>query len=354
MPLPTVQLRPESFGANDTTYIRLTPNWDATTIGLDEEHPFTPVDIAIGEDEYIFVADSLNNRIITLQKSGEQVTAYNLGKIGPVPHPTGVAIDEKLNLLIVNETNQVFVWNQFFNYAGIDLSGDQAGRDSLYDLNVFYTDPDPQAQFHGIAFGPENENSVFITDKRNNRILQLRIQGVEAIQLQSGYPHPRFAGFYEKDIAQYGSGAGTVDNPRGITADDDGYVYITQLGGNFLVQKLESNGVLYKSVYTLYQDPIMDLGRFSGPSDIALGQEDAIFVLDRAAGGEVLKFHNRGAFAGHPADLGNEGLVDARFESPASIAVSREEIVYVANTAANQIERFKYSVSEDDLPDEDR
>lgn len=352
MPLPSVQVSPESFGANDTSYIHLLPDWDASTIGYEAEQPMTPVDIVIGEDEYIFVADSLNNRVITLLRSGVLAKQHNLDQIGPVAHPTGLAIDEKLNLLIVNGTHKIFVWNQFFNYTGIDLSGDQAGLDSLYGITTFYTDPDPGSQFHSIAFGPAAENSVFVTDKKNNRILKLSIEMVAGVRLQTGYQYPRFEGFYEQDIAQYGSGAGTVDNPRGITLDDEGNVYFTQLEGNFLVQKLEPEGNQYVSAYTLYEDPIMDLGRFRGPSDIALGKEDAIFVVDRAAGGKVMKFHNRGAEAGELADLGNAGLVEARFNSPASIAVSSNEIVYIANTKKHRIDRYQYTVSESDLPDE--
>ena len=46
MQLPTVQINPESFGTNDTSYIHLTPDWDAAALGYSQEFPFTPVDIA--------------------------------------------------------------------------------------------------------------------------------------------------------------------------------------------------------------------------------------------------------------------------------------------------------------------
>ena len=69
MLLPSVQSSIESFGANDTSYIHLNPDWDAATTGYTSANPMTPVDIAIGDDDYIFIADSANNQIITLLKS---------------------------------------------------------------------------------------------------------------------------------------------------------------------------------------------------------------------------------------------------------------------------------------------
>ena len=89
----------------------------------------------------------------------------------------------------------------------------------------------------------------------------------------------------------------------------------------------------------------MDLNRFISPTDIAIGFEDAIFVIDPGDSGRVSKFHNKGSQAGTKADLGRKGLVDARFTSPRGITVSDDEIVYVANTGANKIERYQYSIS---------
>ena len=87
MPLPVVERSLESFGANDTSYTQLLPDWDAPTLGYSSTAPFTPVDIAVGEDGYLFVADSANDRIVTLAKSGHVVTGQRLNTIAPIPHP---------------------------------------------------------------------------------------------------------------------------------------------------------------------------------------------------------------------------------------------------------------------------
>jgi hypothetical protein len=362
MPLPTVDSSPESFGANDTSYTHLNLIWDAATIGYAPPNPMTPVDIAIGEDGYLFFADSANNRVITVSEAGNIVTNQNLDSIEPIEAPLGIDIDSKLNLLIVNGTNTVYVWNQYLNNIGVDsvltgiteknnfiFSADAAKIDSLLGVHPFYIDENETSNFQRIAFGPSADSTIFITDKGNNRILELKIKFSGAVKLNNRRIQPTFYGVYEKDIATYGSGAGTVDNPRGITVDESGNIYFTQLGGNFLVQKLTKQGVDYISEFTLYEDQIMDLNRFQGPFDISLDNNENIFVIDSESG-KAYKFFNKGNRAGQVASLGRKGLSEATFNFPFSVVISHNDVVYIADTGNHSIERFQFSVSEEDLP----
>jgi hypothetical protein len=364
MMLPSVESSPEAFGANDTSYIHLTPDWDASVLGYSPATAMEPTDIAIGDDGYLFVADRANDRILTVTESGDEVTQQNLNKISPVSSPLGIAIDAKLNLLIVNGSNTIYCWNQYINNIGVtsvavdtnengDLlfSNDPQLLDSVQSIYPFYTDPDVNSSFFGVTFGPKSENTIFVTDAGTNRILKLGLYFSAHVKLEND-TIPLFSAKYIEDIATFGSGAGTVDNPRGITCDSRGNIYFTQLGGNFLVQKLIHLGNRYSSAYTLYIDPIMDLNRFVGPFDIALGQNDAIFVLDTQDNGRVSKFLNTGAHAGEEANLGNKGLSEATFDNPMGIAISESEVVYIANTNQHRIERYQYSISESDIPQE--
>ncbi len=367
LPLPSVRTSIESFGANDTSYIHLTPDWDASTIGYNALNPMTPTDIAIGDDDYIFVADSANDQILTLYKSGILASHQKLNPIDTVSGPIGIDINAKLNLLIVNGTNVIYCWNQYFNNIGVDsiavsvnwadtsfiFSSEDSLINSITGIYPFYIDDDVNSSFQGVALGPSTDNTVFVTDKGNNRILKLNMVFSTAVALKNGYLFPSFTGIKDTAIATFGSGAGTVDNPRGITTDNEGNVYFTQLGGYFFVQKLKEQGNQYVSSYTGYEDPIMDLNRFIAPYDIALGESNAIFVIDTGDSGRVSKFYNAGDQSGKIANIGRKGLVEARFKRPRGIAISSEEIVYIANTGQNRIERFKYTKSDDDIPDDD-
>jgi len=364
MPLPSVLSSPESFGANDTSYIHLTPDWTASSMGYFATNPMKPVDIAIGDDAYIFIADENNNRVIAVSQSGEVVGHQGLNKISPVEHPLGIDINSKLNLLIVNGTNTIYVWNQFINISGVRavafdttesgkliFTSDPSVIDSVLGVTPFYIDEDENSSFQDVAFGPVGDNTVFVTDKTTSRILKLYL-GVTGVVDIGRHNFPLFSGFYTEDIVKEGTGAGTADDPRSITCDADGNIYWTQLGANFLVQKIKPVGSGYIPAYELYKDPIMDLNRFIGPQALALGQEDAIFVLDTVDDGKVSKFHNKGTQAGKLANLGKKGLVDARFLNPMGIAVSDEEVVYITNTDNQSIERYQHSVSDDDIPQE--
>ncbi len=365
MPLPPLQYTPETFGANDTSYVHLTPDWSAASTGYEGNLPLVPVDMTIGIDGYIFVADSANDRILVLNQAGNVVREHNLDRIFPISAPSGIDIDAKLNLLIVNNTNKIYVWNQYLNIVGVDsvllfsnefpngyYAANTVKIDSLSGIHLFYEDEDETAQFNSIAFGPKGDNLVYATDKANNRIVELGLETSGAVKLKNGYPHRIFSGAYRQNIAEEGSGAGTVDSPVSITCDADGSVYFTQLGGNFLVQKLNKQGNSFSPAFTLYEDEIMDLERFTGPTDIALDADNDIFVIDAADSGRVSKFFNHGIFAGEQADLGNEGLSFVRFVQARSIVVSDDGVVYIANIFEHRIERYRYTISSDDLPEE--
>ncbi|MDZ7294816.1 MAG: NHL repeat-containing protein [candidate division KSB1 bacterium] len=357
LPLPAVATVARSFGASDTSYIPLSPEWDATTLGYLPTQAMVPTDVVIGEDGYIFVADSANDRVFVLSGAGRIAREHDLDQIGPVPGPLGIDIDQKLNLLIVNGGKVVWVWNQYLHQEGVDsiaspsgpFSANQASIDSVLRVHPFYVDEGRKTSFQGVAFGPVSSNTVFLTDKGNNRILRLRIVVSGRVRLRNGRVHPTFKGVYDGEVATYGSGAGTVDNPRGLTVDGEGNIYFTQLGGNFLVQKLKKQGDFYSSAYTLYQHPIMDLNRFAGPCDVALDPDGAIFVADTEAG-RVFKFFNKGSRAGHPASLGKSGLGQEQFARPRGIYVSADNVVYVADAGTHSIKRYRFSVSEADLP----
>lgn len=361
-PLPDVIVSPDLFGANDTSYVHLTPDWDASFMGYSESF-IEPSDIAIGNDGYLFIADKANNRVVTLSQAGQVLKYQNLNKIEPVENPLGLDIDSKLNLVIVNGTNTVYAWNQYINnigvvavITGLDSSGNyiyderQSKIDSVLGIYPIYIDPDPNASFQDVAFGPSADNTVFVTDNGTNRIISLKLVIQTAVKLANNRLHPLFLCEYDNTVASFGSGAGTVDDPRGITCDDNGNLYFTQLGGNFLVQKLLNENDVFTSAYVLYEDPIMDLDRFKGPLDIALGTDNAIFVVDAADSGRVSKFYNKGVKAGQVVDLGKQGLNAARFNNPMSIVVSDEEIVYIANTDNHKIERYQYTISDGDIP----
>jgi len=383
LPLPVPRTTNLSFGANDTSYIELNPVWDASFLGYNFSDPY---DITIGPDGVIFVADEGNDRIVALSKAGELLTNNGLGHIS-VSHPRGLAVDSKLNLLITNGSDTLYCWNQYFNFIGIDSVAekavvyDEASGDTLHltfqqiidrvqsgepmpnirglvfkhdpalveqarAIYPLYVDEDAGAQYNGVAAGPFGSEIIYVTESTIDKIIRLHLYPDMAVKTEDGFVLFRYRAFLERNIASFGSGAGTVDNPMGITTDADGNLYFTQLSGNFKVQKL--SGIDYSPVYILYQHPIMDLNRFDAPYDIALDDAGDIFVMDTGAK-KVFKFDNTGTGAGNLLSLGNKGIAKEEFNNGRGIMV-QDNVIYVVESGHNRIRRFQYSISESDIP----
>ena len=376
----------DAFGASDTNYVELNPQWNSSTIGVSFSNP---QDITIGLDGIIYVTDTGNNRVLPMAKSGEVLSRSGFETLTPIEHPYGVSVDSKLNVLIVNGTNTVYAWNQFLNFVDIDSVADRAlfydpRQDALRDMSFNeYVDslllgmpqldvveplfidnaalidsaravypmfryPERDAQINSVAAGPFGSEVFYITESAYDKISEIRIVPQLAVKTGSGSVLFRYRGLFLRDIASFGSGAGTVDDPWGIECDSDGHLYFTQLGGNFRVQKLDAPN--FNPAYVLGIHDIMDLDRFDSPRDISLDDQNAIFVIDTERQ-SVSKFDNAGRTAGQLADLGSKGLATDTFNQGRGIMVD-DNIVYVVESGQNRIRRYQYSVSEDDVPDD--
>jgi hypothetical protein len=388
LPLPTPNTQDNTFGANDTNYVELSPVWNGDNLGYSFDDPH---DMTIGIDGIIYVADTGNDRIVAMSKAGTILSARGLDRITDIPHPSGVSIDSKLNLLISNQTDTVYCWNQYFNFVDIDsaataalfidpqtnemiqltfdeyidrlikgepemelvrllFEANQAWIDDAKSLYPIYVAEQSGSSINCVAAGQYGSEIFYITESNFDKISEIQLVPEMAVKTSDGAVLFRYKGFFMRDIAQYGSGAGTVDDPWAIQVDDEGNLYFTQLGGNFRVQKL--NYPNFKPAYVLGVHDIMDLELFDAPMDIELDDQNAIFVIDRDTG-YVSKFHNGGRNAGQEAYLGQSGLVDAEFISAKGIAAT-DGIVYILESGENRIRRFQYSISDDDVPDDDK
>jgi len=383
MPLPAPRTNTDTFGANDTSYVELFPMWDQTVIGTPL---MAPSDLTMGPDGILYLANEGADQVLALSRAGEILPTPGLTGI---LHPRGVAIDSRLNLLVANGQQQIFCWNQYLNLVPIDSVAqvgvyyDPARRDTVHlsfsqllewaasgrtlpslqyylfeknealaswarGVTIFFEHENPTATLNGVTAGKYGSGLIYATDSRLDKIIQLQVVPDLAIKVSRRQILFHYRGIHIKDIASYGSGSGTVDDPWAITTDTEENIYFTQLGGNFRVQKLEAS--TFTPRYVLYQHDIMDLGRFTAPYDVTLDDAGAIFVLDTGAG-YVFKFGNSGTRAGQLLSMGRKGLAVTVFKDARGL-LARNQIVYVAETGANRIRRFQYSVSDADLPDD--
>ena len=88
-----------TIAVGDTVYLQLNPVW-----GTENGYGFNqPMDILLGREPLIYVADTGNDRILMLDLAGNI-----LGSSQPIPGPVALTQDGKLRLQVVTNSNKVF------------------------------------------------------------------------------------------------------------------------------------------------------------------------------------------------------------------------------------------------------
>lgn len=339
------------FNTGDERYIQVNPEWGGAPWNFND-----PNDIFISEDDYIYVADSA--RIIVLSKSGDVITSDNFGNdfsaIATIPNiddpampinPTGLCLDSKLNLYVVDNSKNIYVWNQYINniknsnpdgvdsiatqityrnnttgenviltprefylsvlydfdedYSKIKVTfiSDPAAMDSIYKPHVFYTEfKEEGAEFVSVAAAPFGTNYLYVSDGLQQRIAAIYVGRSSYLKLRNGVEIWQHKGIYDYDAATAGTGAGTVNDPTGMAVDEGGNIYYTQTGENFGLHKISySSSSGWSSSFALDVNEIMDLDRFAEPFDVATSPDGSIFIVDKAVN-EVQVYDNIGNF----------------------------------------------------------
>ncbi len=428
MILPEEQLEdpgtPTVPSTGDTTYLQVNPVWDSS-VGLR-----TPLDLSFARDGHIFIADSAATSIFVLDQGGVRVEGFdiliNLQDSDGIPiSPIDVDVDSKMNAFFIDGSNRIFRWNQYWKATGIDsvltaavfkdtLTGvtitieygtlawfeqlnfqdmiiveyhwtaDPAVLDSYLKPHLFYdgaNDPDyASARFSAITTVEDTRNHLFVTDYANDRILEIYYARNNFIKLSSGeYVWSHF-GVKISEPEDYGTGSGTVNKPLGLDVDYENNLYYCQTGEVFSVHKIYpdfSKGYLdYLSAFQLFKHDIMDLGRFSAPRDVAVDDNQMIYVSNSGAR-EIQVFNSNGSFfkkagileyrvdreLGYPSDslavvvdsteyfylVEETGLL----LNPAGITVDDRGVIYVCDPDQSSIFRFRLSnVLDEDLQPE--
>lgn len=394
-PLPTFYETEQS----DTSFIQIIPNWEQEDYGFS-----VPKDILIGEDSYLFIADSGNARIVVLDRAGNPIQTDEYGNdftgltnldipgVGII-QPYRLAQDQKMNLLIADGSNRVFAWNQYFNNIGVDsiatailLNNSSTNKrhlltqiDSLmfysnagyevqevrfekdenqiaeilsphifydgYDIkNILkdeYADPRNSKIVDIAAFGQDYNAGVYLMDYRYNRIIKGSYYIKNVLWLSNESIVFDYGCRFTEVVTGQGNGAGYVMEPNSISLDASGNIYYTQTGGNFLCHGLA--GGSYRTLFDPEADEIMNTSRFGVPTDICIDSRSVIYIAD-AGLNYIHSFSGAGTFI---RNIGTE-LVDSVevgyiLDRPRAL-VFEDNILYVADTGNSRIVRFQYVV----------
>lgn len=351
------------LAAGDTVYTRIRPDWPEGQVSLN-----TPADLIVNRDGYIFLADQGNRRVLVFNKSGEIIQSRDdFGNAGfddlreipaydaPAQHiaPTGLAVDARMNLFVVDSSNHVYVWNQYVNNVGIDsvatgfsLLNTESGNERAVSASEYWrsytrgdsivsiqwsTDPgridsllrprmffstavpamlrenygqSPEAsRFNAVAawrpqnlLSPERDGTIYLADASfYNRIVRVDYRRYRLVTLSTGQRLWLHRGRFHSFAASRGTGAGTVNKPTGLYFnyfEQDPKLYFSQLGENFHAHRISLTTRDFDLPETA---DMMDLDRLQGVRDITADDNGHIFVTNTRQN-VVEEFSPNGAF----------------------------------------------------------
>lgn len=218
-------------------------NKDYYTFPKKETSFMSPIDIAINAKGYIYVSDSKDEVVKIFKDNGKKY----IGEIGRgfLQRPTGIAVNEKTNeLLVVDTLNSIIVRYSIDDHT---LKG-TIGRKGK-DKEMFNSPTNISVSQDGY---------IFVSDTLNFRIQALT-------------PNGEFLNSFGKP----GDSPGYFSRPKGVAIDSDGNIYVVDaIFDN--VQIFDREG----SLLMAFGKPGHGYGEFWLPSGIFIDKNDYIYVSD--------------------------------------------------------------------------
>lgn len=353
-PLPVIPPAEEQFpGLDDAEYVLINPPLDAA-------HGYNfnqPADVYVGVDNFLYVADTGNDRIVMLDAGGQLQ-----GVSGYIPHPEAITQNDSLQLLIVNKTNVIYR----IDLVSVDHQIDIAPIDT-----VFQQASEPTRQFTGITVHNGFEYYVTVIDVADSSSNFKEFSFIYDFNANHTLKGPL-------PLHVNGTGLFSAILPTGIVSLREQWLDISLtrektpafifsqtgrtslLNNNFRVQYItttiiEGDEVLTPNVGLINTD-IYDPGKFYNPEDVTIDRSGFIFVVDAGQPPGSPGFDNNppgfyrfSSSSGKQiqAFIGDGSNSDHLFfNNPKGIAIlpfEEDQIVYVADTGNNRVLMFKLS-----------
>ena len=127
-------------------------------------------------------------------------------------------------------------------------------------------------------------------------------------------------------------GQGQYDRPHGMRIDGEGHIWTTDVNGD-TIRKMDPQGDILMTIDT-DDTPLLE-----EPTDLAIGLEGEVYVLVGHGQGvpRVLKFNPEGELI---HNWGGPGTGPSEFDTPHSIVVDDEGLIYVADRQNRRVQIF--------------
>jgi predicted membrane-bound mannosyltransferase/DNA-binding beta-propeller fold protein YncE len=174
------------------------------------------------------------------------------------------------------------------------------------------------------------DGTIYVSDTNNDRVLHLTTSG--EILHEWG-----FGGVFGNDQMM---AEGYFNQPWGLTADENGYVYVADTW-NHRIQKFSSEGE-FITTWGYFNNQLTDPLGMWGPRDIIVDQNNYLLVSD-TGNKRILIFNTEGEYINH---FGEVGFHLGQFDEPVGLAISPVTgDLYVADTWNQRIQQFERSAA---------
>ena len=283
----------------------------------------------------IYVADSNNHRIQKFNSSMTFADKWGSSGVadGKFNGPYGIAIDATGYIYVTDAGNnriQKFKPDLTFDSKWGSISGGTPPADPADDGK--FKSP------NGIAINATT-GDIYVTDTLNNRIQKFNSNGT-----------------FSAKWGSQGAGEGQFKNPMGIAIDATGNVYVVDYN-NYRIQKFDSSGAFLgwwgKGTVTTGKHLLSAEtglsgsgdGQFNQPRGITIDTAGNIYVAD-SNNYRIQKFDSNmnfitkwGSFSGAPPPADPDA--DGKFHTPCGIVIDSTGNIYVTEVGNHRIQKFK-------------
>ncbi len=274
--------------------------------GASEPQFRQPKAVALGPNGSLYLADSLNHRIVHLSATGQVLRTWGTKGTGDgqFNEPWGVAVGPQGNVYVADTWNhrvQVFDANgTFLKSWGSDPVGQPMSGDGQF--------------FGPRAIVVDANGHIFVADTGNKRIEEFDADG----NFVASHGGP-------------GAGLGFFNEPVGLAVDRAGNFYVADTWN----QRIEKFAPDFKPI-TSWPVPGWDSQSVVDKPYLAVDGAGNVYVTD-PPGNRVIEFGPNGQIV---ATWGKLGTDASSFHTPTGIAVDSAGNVFVTDSENNRVMRF--------------
>ena len=299
-------------GASDAPYVP------------DDSHYNTPYGVAVDEIGNIFIVEEKGYRLIKLNAAGELQWAVGQPGIYGSDNahfgdywrgPTDVAVNSSGNVYVADTGNHRI---QVFDSSGTyvtTLGSSGSGDDQFQDP-------------YGVAV--DSNDHIYVADEENHRV-QI---------FNSDHTYRATLGATDDP----GSDNSRFDHPRGVAVDSHGNVYVADRD-NARVQRCTVVGASGACMTFAGGTGVIgdDFAHLRAPLDVAVDDQDRVYVLDSYWNQRIQVFDSDGAYLTTVGGQWGERM--GQFRNPEGIYLSADGTIYVADSVNHRIQTFAPGVS---------